>query len=248
MPTVCCVRRRSGEEAARDHARDRHEHRGVSRSRLTRNAAQAGAAFGFQLIWAIVLGTICLIFLVEMSGRLAAVSKQPLAGAMRDRFGYPFFLVPLVTMSRSRRARARVRARRTLARDATRHRNLIPVVGPPRRVRRMAAALERHIQRDRKRCVAVRADYARVCVRDVQAPSRLDARCRGIASVHAPARAHALLVHCREHHGCVDRAVSARTSTRRVRSRTNGTRRTCRSIASPQRSACPLADSSRSRC
>jgi Mn2+/Fe2+ NRAMP family transporter len=62
-------------------------------------SAQAGAAFGFQLIWAIVLGTICLIFLVEMSGRLAAVSKQPLAGAMRDRFGYPFFLVPLVAMS-----------------------------------------------------------------------------------------------------------------------------------------------------
>jgi len=62
-------------------------------------SAQAGAAFGYQLIWAIVLGTICLIFLVEMSGRLAAVSKQPLAGAMRDRFGYPFFLIPLVAMS-----------------------------------------------------------------------------------------------------------------------------------------------------
>ena len=62
-------------------------------------SAQAGAAFGYQLIWAIVLGTICLIFLVEMSGRLAAVSKQTLAGAMRDRFGYPFFLIPLVAMS-----------------------------------------------------------------------------------------------------------------------------------------------------
>ena len=31
--------------------------------------AQAGAAFGFSLIWAVVLGTICVIFLVEMSGR-----------------------------------------------------------------------------------------------------------------------------------------------------------------------------------
>ena len=49
-------------------------------------SAQAGAAFGYQLLWAIVLGTVCLIFLVEMSGRLAAVSKQPLAGAMRERF------------------------------------------------------------------------------------------------------------------------------------------------------------------
>jgi Mn2+/Fe2+ NRAMP family transporter len=34
-------------------------------------AAQAGAAFGFQLGWAIVLGTICIAFLVEMGGRLA---------------------------------------------------------------------------------------------------------------------------------------------------------------------------------
>jgi Mn2+/Fe2+ NRAMP family transporter len=62
-------------------------------------SAQAGAAFGFQLVWAIVLGTICLIFLVEMSGRLSAVSKHTLASAMRKRFGYPFFLIPLVTMS-----------------------------------------------------------------------------------------------------------------------------------------------------
>ena len=36
-------------------------------------AAQAGAAFGFQLGWAIVLGTICIAFLDEMGGRLAAV-------------------------------------------------------------------------------------------------------------------------------------------------------------------------------
>jgi len=35
-------------------------------------AVQAGASFQYQLLWAILLGTICLIFLVEMSGRLAA--------------------------------------------------------------------------------------------------------------------------------------------------------------------------------
>lgn len=57
-------------------------------------AAQAGAAFGFQLIWVIVLGTICVIFLVEMSGRLAAVSKHTLVDAMRERFGVNFYLVP----------------------------------------------------------------------------------------------------------------------------------------------------------
>jgi Mn2+/Fe2+ NRAMP family transporter len=61
-------------------------------------SAQAGAAFGFQLIWAIALGTICIAFLVEMGGRLAAVSKHTLPDAMRERFGVRFFTVPLVTV------------------------------------------------------------------------------------------------------------------------------------------------------
>jgi Mn2+/Fe2+ NRAMP family transporter len=62
-------------------------------------SAQAGASFAFQLIWPIVLGTIVLIFLVEMSGRLAAVSKLTVSAAMRDRFGFDYFVVPLVTLS-----------------------------------------------------------------------------------------------------------------------------------------------------
>ena len=60
--------------------------------------SQAGAAFGFQLIWAIVLGTICIAFLVEMAGRLAAVSKHTLPDAMRERFGIRFFSVPLIAV------------------------------------------------------------------------------------------------------------------------------------------------------
>ena len=59
-------------------------------------AAEAGSIFGYQLIWAIVLGTICVIFLVEMSGRLAAVSKHTLADAVRERFGFNFYILPLV--------------------------------------------------------------------------------------------------------------------------------------------------------
>ena len=59
-------------------------------------AAQAGASFGFTLLWAILLGTICVIFLVEMSGRLAAVSKHTLADAVRERFGFPFYVLPLL--------------------------------------------------------------------------------------------------------------------------------------------------------
>jgi Mn2+/Fe2+ NRAMP family transporter len=61
-------------------------------------AVQGGASFGYQLLWAILLGTLCLIFLVEMSGRLAAVSKQTIVDAMRDRFGFPFFSIVLLGM------------------------------------------------------------------------------------------------------------------------------------------------------
>jgi len=59
-------------------------------------AAQAGAQFGYKLLWAILLGTLCLIFLVEMSGRLAAVSKHTVVDAMRERFGFPFFFIVLI--------------------------------------------------------------------------------------------------------------------------------------------------------
>lgn len=58
-------------------------------------AAEAGSIYGYQLIWAIILGTICVIFLVEMSGRLAAVSKHTLAAAVRERFGFNFYVIPL---------------------------------------------------------------------------------------------------------------------------------------------------------
>jgi len=61
-------------------------------------SAQAGAKFGFQLLWPIALGTLCLIFLVEMSGRLAAVSKHTIVAAMRDRFGFRFYAIVLVLM------------------------------------------------------------------------------------------------------------------------------------------------------
>jgi Mn2+/Fe2+ NRAMP family transporter len=58
-------------------------------------AAQAGADFGYQLLWAIALGTFSLIVLLEMSGRLALVSQRTLAEAMRERFGIRYFVIPL---------------------------------------------------------------------------------------------------------------------------------------------------------
>ncbi|MVA37770.1 Nramp family divalent metal transporter [Agrobacterium vitis] len=62
---------------------------------LIATSAQAGAAFGFQLIWAVILGTICLIFLVEMSGRFAIASHYTIADGIRDRFGSNMFVVML---------------------------------------------------------------------------------------------------------------------------------------------------------
>ena len=61
-------------------------------------AAQAGSMFGYQLIWAIAVGSICIAFLVEMAGRLAAVSHHTLPDAMRERFGIAFFLLPLAAV------------------------------------------------------------------------------------------------------------------------------------------------------
>ncbi len=58
-------------------------------------AALAGAAFGLQLLWVIALATTCAIFLTEMSGRLAAVSHHTIADAVRERFGFRYFTVPL---------------------------------------------------------------------------------------------------------------------------------------------------------
>jgi Mn2+/Fe2+ NRAMP family transporter len=56
-------------------------------------AAQAGADFSFQLIWAIVLGGLCIIFLVEQAGRFAAVSGRTIPDAIRERFGFNYFAV-----------------------------------------------------------------------------------------------------------------------------------------------------------
>jgi len=57
-------------------------------------SAEAGAVFGPRLLWTLAFSTLCIIFLVEMAGRLAAVSKHTLADALRERFGFRFFVIP----------------------------------------------------------------------------------------------------------------------------------------------------------
>ncbi|OLE29404.1 MAG: hypothetical protein AUI36_30595 [Cyanobacteria bacterium 13_1_40CM_2_61_4] len=58
-------------------------------------AAQAGAEFGFALLWAIAAATLILAMLAEMAGRMAALGKRSMAAAVRERFGFHFQLVPL---------------------------------------------------------------------------------------------------------------------------------------------------------
>lgn len=61
---------------------------------IATNAA-AGANFGVRLLWVTGLGTLFIIFLVEMSGRLATVSKHTIADAIREHFGFRYHVVPL---------------------------------------------------------------------------------------------------------------------------------------------------------
>ena len=58
-------------------------------------SAQAGAEFGFQLLWAVAIAGGMLALLSEMSGRLAVMSKRTIAAAVRERFGIHFHVVPL---------------------------------------------------------------------------------------------------------------------------------------------------------
>jgi Mn2+/Fe2+ NRAMP family transporter len=58
-------------------------------------AVQAGAEFGFALLWAIAIATLILASLAEMSGRIAAVGQRSIAAAVRERFGIQFQIVPL---------------------------------------------------------------------------------------------------------------------------------------------------------
>lgn len=60
-------------------------------------AGQAGAKFGLGLVWAIVIATVAIILLVEMIGRFTAVSKKTYADAIREEFGFKFYLLPLAS-------------------------------------------------------------------------------------------------------------------------------------------------------
>lgn len=60
-------------------------------------SGEAGAKFGLGLVWAILIATVAIILLVEMVGRFTAVSKKTYADAIREDFGFRFYLLPLAS-------------------------------------------------------------------------------------------------------------------------------------------------------
>src|ERR687889_2345620 len=58
-------------------------------------AAKAGSKFGYALIWVFALATVGIMVFGEMSGRVAAVAKQPVFNLMRHRLGLKLGLATL---------------------------------------------------------------------------------------------------------------------------------------------------------
>jgi manganese transport protein len=57
----------------------------------------AGATFGYQLLWVIVIGVVGIIVYSEMCGRVAAVSGKAVFDAVRERLGFRTGLVALLS-------------------------------------------------------------------------------------------------------------------------------------------------------
>jgi Mn2+/Fe2+ NRAMP family transporter len=58
--------------------------------------SQAGSRFGYALIWVVVLATVGIMVFGEMSGRVAAIAKQPVFNLMRHRLGLRLGLITLI--------------------------------------------------------------------------------------------------------------------------------------------------------
>jgi Mn2+/Fe2+ NRAMP family transporter len=57
---------------------------------------QAGATFGFQLLWVVVVGVIGITVYSEMCGRVAAISERPVFDLVRERVGFSAGLGTLI--------------------------------------------------------------------------------------------------------------------------------------------------------
>jgi manganese transport protein len=57
---------------------------------------EAGATFGYQLLWVVVVGVVGIIVYSEMCGRVASISKRPVFDAVRERLGFGLGLGALI--------------------------------------------------------------------------------------------------------------------------------------------------------
>src|SRR5438270_10306604 len=57
---------------------------------------QAGALFGYELMWAIALGTAAIIIYMEMCGRVAVVANEPVFAVVHTRLGKKLGLAALI--------------------------------------------------------------------------------------------------------------------------------------------------------
>jgi manganese transport protein len=57
---------------------------------------QAGAIFGYGLLWAVVVGVIGIMVYAEACGRVAAVTRRPVFDVIRERLGFGAGLVTLI--------------------------------------------------------------------------------------------------------------------------------------------------------
>lgn len=57
---------------------------------------QAGALFGYRLMWAIALGTVGIIVYMEMCGRIAVIAREPVFAVVRNRLSGPLGIATLI--------------------------------------------------------------------------------------------------------------------------------------------------------
>ena len=62
-------------------------------------SVDAGAKFGYSLVWVVLLGTVGIMVYGEMSGRIAAVTGRPVFQLIRQKAGFKVGLVTLIAAS-----------------------------------------------------------------------------------------------------------------------------------------------------
>ncbi len=60
--------------------------------------SQAGAQFGYSLLWTLIPITIALIVVQEMASRMGAVTGKGLSDLIREEFGFRLTFVVMVTL------------------------------------------------------------------------------------------------------------------------------------------------------